>query len=110
MNLFLDLLLIQFIIVMITDITGFVQDGLEPLVKALMKTKVGHLSKIFVCSLCQTHWVGLIYLLIVGQFNLMTYAYLLLLSVLTPLTGSIIHLFIDFFESVITGIYEYFNL
>lgn len=107
---FLSLLLLQFIIVCITDISGFPEEALYPLFKKITGSKVGKPLKIWTCSLCQTTWIGIIYLLIVGQFNLFTLAYTLLIAILTPITGFLIHFVIDFFTSVFEGLYKFFNL
>lgn len=109
MNLFLDLLLIAFIAVIVIDYSGFI-DSMDDIIGKATGIKFFHIPKPLSCSFCSTFWAGIIYLLIVGHFNLLTIAYTLFLACLTPLINSSLHLFIDFLESVITGIYEYFNL
>ena len=106
---FLTLLLLQVIIVIITDLSGFPEDGIKPLLKRITGG-VGEPSKIFTCSLCQTNWAGLIYLLATGQFSLLAYAYVLFLAFMTPVTGSLLYLVRDFIQRMIESINTYFGL
>ena len=46
----LDLFLIALILVVITDISGFPEDGLAPLFRKITGSKKGVPSKIFTCS------------------------------------------------------------
>ena len=103
------LIFIQIIIVLITDISGFPEDGLKPLFRKLTGG-VGEPSKLFVCSFCQMNWVGLAYLIITGQFSFAAYALVLFLAFMTPVTGSLLYLVRDFIQKMITTLYDYFNL
>lgn len=103
------LFFIQVILVLITDISGFPEDGLKPLFKKLTGG-VGELSKLFTCSFCQMNWVGLAYLIVTGQFSFAAYALVLLLAFMTPVTGSLLYLVRDFIQKMITTLYDYFNL
>lgn len=80
---FIDILLIAVILVCITDVSGFWEEVHKWLEKWL-KCRVS-MPKILVCSLCQTHWCGLLYLLITGQLSLLSYAMVLLVAICTPL-------------------------
>lgn len=103
------LLFIQIIIVLITDISGFPEDGLKPLFKRLTGG-VGEPSKLFTCSFCQTNWAGLAYLIFTGQLTFAAYAYVLFLAFMTPVTGSVLYLVRDFMTKITETIYDYFNL
>ena len=103
------LIFIQVIIVLITDISGFPEDGLKPLFRKLTGG-VGEPSKLFTCSFCQTNWAGLIYLIVTGQFSFAAYALVLFLAFMTPVTGSLLYLVRDFIQKMITTLYDYFNL
>lgn len=86
----LNLLIISVICCCIIDVSGFIEEIEELLTKILkMKTKA-RIPKPLSCSLCATHWAGLGFLLILGQFSLVNYMLLLLVSVMTPVTTEII--------------------
>ncbi len=106
---FLDLLLIQVILVIITDLSGFPEDGIKPLLRRITGSP-GEPSKIFTCSLCQTHWAGLIYLLVTGNLTFLNYALVLFLAFMTPVTGSLLYLVRDFLSRIIESISNYFGL
>lgn len=102
------LLLIQVIVVVITDLSGFPEDGIKPLFRRWFG--IGEPSKIFTCSLCQTHWAGLLYLIITGQWSFAAYALVLVLAFLTPVTGSLLTMARDFMLKAVDAIYTFFNL
>lgn len=104
MDTLIALMLIQFIIVFVTDYSGFPQEGIKPLFNKLFG--IGKPSKIFVCSLCQTTWVGLAYLIITGTFTLPYFAFNMLLAALTPVTYLLICLARDILETTIGWIYK----
>lgn len=99
----LDLFLITLIVVIITDISGFPDDGLTPLFRKITKSPNGTPSKIFTCSFCQTHWLGLAYILITGQFSLLSYAIVLLFATLTP----IVYMGVQFVRDLLTKVFEW---
>lgn len=99
----LDLFLIALILVIITDISGFPEDGLAPLFRKITGSKRGVPSKIFTCSFCQTNWVGLFYLIATGQLSLASYAIVLLLATMTP----IIYMGVLFLKDLFTKIIEW---
>lgn len=82
----IDLLLITLIIVFIVDISGIV-DSIEASLSKWLKGKV-KLGKPWVCSLCMTWWVGLIYILCLGKFNLMNIALVALFAHLSGVLGT----------------------
>ena len=98
----LDLFLITLILVIITDISGFPEDGLAPLFRKITGSKKGVPSKIFTCSFCQTNWVGLFYLIVTGQLSLTSYAIVLLFATMTP----IIYMGVLFLKDLFTKIIE----
>lgn len=108
-NMLLNLLLISVILVIITDLSGFPEDGLKPLFRRITGS-IGEPSKIFTCSLCQTHWAGLIYLIVTGNLTFLNYAFVLFLAFMTPVTGSLLYLIRDFFQRIIESISNYFGL
>lgn len=102
------LLIIQFLVVAITDYSGFTEDAIKPLFKKWFV--VGTPSKIFICSFCQNWWLGLIALLITGNFTLPWIAAVMGLSILTPVTYLLITFVRDFLEKIIETLYKIFGL
>ncbi len=76
---YLELLALAFIIVYIVDETGIV-DSFKVLIKRWLNTKSNISLKPLDCSLCMTHWVCLVYVLIFGNFSIFVYLYILFLS------------------------------
>ena len=89
MNIFLILLIIQLIIVFVTDLTDFPSTIYKLISSILTKGKLvsgnGKLHLIS-CSLCQVHWAGLLYLIITGSFSFYMWGYVCLLAFLTPVS------------------------
>lgn len=65
----LNLLFIQILVCYIIDLSGFIP-SLEMSLSKWLKIKQAHIPKPFGCSLCMGWWLGLIYLLVTGQFGL----------------------------------------
>ena len=76
---YLELLALAFIVVYIVDETGIV-DSLKTLIKRWLKVKSDITLKPLDCSLCMTHWVCLVYVLILNELNIFVYLYILFLS------------------------------
>lgn len=90
MKILIDLLLICLICVYITDISGALEDLVEPMLAKLLKAPKVKLRKPFNCSRCQTFWLGLLYLLITWHITFPYIAYVCLLSMLAPLFNNIL--------------------
>ena len=86
----LKLLVLQLIIVFIIDLSGFIDDGIEPALAKIFKKNKVTLKKPWSCSLCMTTWTGLLYLIITGHFTLFMVGYVLLLAYLTPVSYNIL--------------------
>lgn len=71
---FLDLIAIQVTLVFITDISGVVPNILKAISRALTHGKVEtteiRYTHILKCSLCQTWWCGLLYLILTHTLSL----------------------------------------
>lgn len=104
------LFLVQFICVCIVDVLGAVDEMLTPLVKRLTGSKIGHIGKPLNCSTCLTWWIGLFYILFAGEFTLPNIAYVLALSVLTPVTYLVICTIKDTATKIIDCIYSFLGL
>lgn len=91
----MDLLLITLIIVYIIDISGAIEDLVEPaLAKIFHKSKV-RLKKPWSCSRCMTFWLGLIYLLITWNITIPYIFYVCMLSMLTPFFNNVLCLLLE---------------
>ena len=101
METFIGLLIIQALCVFVIDYTGAVEELLTPLVKRLTGARIGTIGKPFNCSLCSTFWIGLIWLLIKGCFNLPYIGLVALLAALTPVTLDLIWFVRDFLQGVV---------
>ena len=81
----INLLLIN-IIVSLVFLSGFVDEVDDAINR---KWRFHHLPKPFSCALCSTFWAGIIYILVMGQFNILNIALCLanahLTKVITPL-------------------------
>lgn len=76
---YLELLALAFIVVYIVDETGIV-DSFKAFLKRWLDTKSDISLKPLDCSLCMTHWVCLVYVLIFGNLDIFVYLYILFLS------------------------------
>lgn len=92
----LNIFLIAVILVIITDLSGIVEYIKSHLYYKLRgtynyppswDTPIIHLLS---CSLCQTWWVGLVYLIVIGQVTIPAIAYLLAIAYLTTTIRDII--------------------
>lgn len=92
----LNIFLIAVILVIITDLSGIVEYIKSHLYYKLRgtynyppswDTPIIHLLS---CSLCQTWWVGLVYLIVIGQVTFASLAYLLAIAYLTTTIKDII--------------------
>lgn len=94
MNTLIDLLLLTIIICFIIDISGFINDGIKPLIAKIINRNSNikinpesiNIPKPFSCSLCLTFWSGLIYLLFTHNF---TIPYIALVSFLSLISSNI---------------------
>ena len=105
MQIIIDLLLIQFIITGIIDVSGFIGEIEHSLSKWLkIKAKI---PKPFSCATCMTFWTGLIYLLITANLSLLTISLTLFIALMTTVTSGFIILVRDLFLKIITIIEKY---
>ena len=93
---YLDLLIIQLIIVYIIDISGisnYIKKWIYNYFFKKMKLKIKYYDlelKPFLCSLCMSHHLLLIYLIILGNFSIINYGYVCLLSFMAPVSSEIL--------------------
>lgn len=105
----INLLLLTTIMVFIIDLSGFTQ-SIQYALKKWLKTNKDIVIKPFMCSLCMTFWIGIIYALIMHSLTIPILAYITLLSFMTPVIRDIMKLIQDFIIAVINAIYNIFNL
>lgn len=87
---FLDLIVLVCIVVFIIDISGIVDTIKHGIWKWLIKDKEYREFRLkpFDCSLCMSFWMGLIYLICVGQFNIPMVGFVCLLSAFSGIIGN----------------------
>lgn len=97
-----NLIFIQFILVFITDLSGFWYSVQEWISLWLSKGKTRDLNvdmpHILICSQCQTWWAGLIYLLVVGSFTFDMVALVAFLALMTSVVAEFMLKIIDFLK------------
>ena len=92
-NMILDLFCIMFIVVIITDLSGFPQSLYRGISSFLTKGRIvssGGNLKILTCSFCQTHWLSLIYLIVNNELTIRTYTIILGISLLSSVTKDLL--------------------
>lgn len=105
-----NLILIGFIVVFMIDYSGFIDEADKILTK-VFKSKIPlHIPKPFSCSLCSTFWLGLIYLLCAGQFNLLNIAGVIVVSAFTPEILAFIYFMKDLYNYIMDGITKFLNM
>ena len=95
----IDLLYLTLIIVFITDISGVVSHIETALAKWLKVRKVS--VPLLTCSLCQTWWVGLLYLLITHNVTLGGIALVGGFAYLTTVFRDLLYLVKDILETAL---------
>ena len=101
---YIDLFEITVIVVIIVDISGFI-DSVKTLIGNVLH--INNVSlKLIECSFCVNWWVSLIYLLITNELNLTTVMVTLLLSTMTTIIKDAIYLVRDSIGKAINKIYN----
>lgn len=90
---YLKLIEIAVIVVIIIDISGFIDSVKEFIGKALNISNVR--LKPFDCSFCVNWWLSLLYIYVTNNLTLSTILFALLCSTLTPVIGDLIYLIRD---------------
>lgn len=95
----LNLVLIQFIIVNIIDVSSLIYE-LEKMIGKYLSIKNVKIPKPFSCSYCMNFWVSIIYLLCIGNLTLPYIAVVLTLSALTEITREAVNFIKDLFTTI----------
>lgn len=82
---YIDILCLAVVVTYIVDISGII-DSLKWALGRWLNITVGRI-KPFDCSLCMTWWVGLAYIIIVGECNLYTILCVAMVSALSAQIG-----------------------
>lgn len=101
---YLKLFEITVIVVIIVDISGFV-DEVKGLIGRLLNITNVRLKPLD-CSFCVNWWVSLGYLLITNELSITAVMVTLLLSTMTPIVKDAIYLVRDLIGKVINKIYN----
>lgn len=105
----LDLLCIATIIVVITGISDW-PDSVKKLISYIFTkgkiVKTDYRLHLVDCEFCQIFWTGIIYLLLVGKFTLLYFAFVCLLATFSNIIKNTIMLVEDLIISLIQWIYK----
>lgn len=113
MEIILQLMLIQIITVIIVEKSGIVEVAKALLSRILTKGLIGAMNydlKPLDCSFCMNFWLGLIFIICIGEFNIPMLAVILGLSVLTPVTTDAITLVKDILSKANRVLYDILKL
>lgn len=107
-----NLVLLAFIVVMVVDISGFVDSVKSSLKWVLTKGKMkdsNYRLKPLDCSLCMTFWTCVIYLFIAGEFTLPYLTFSLLLACFSVIIKDTILLVRDIATIIIRWFYKFID-
>ena len=108
----INLLLINLIISYIIDISGVMDSIKSTIKKVLTKGKMSDPNynlKPFDCSLCMTFWISLIYVYLVGQFDIYGIFLACINSYIVQFSKDLYLLIKDIFAKVLDLIYKLIN-
>ena len=101
---YIDLFEITIIVVIIVDISGFI-DSIKNLIGKVLGINNVKLKPLD-CSFCVNWWLSLAYLLITNELSITAVMVTLLLSTMTPVIGDLIYLIRDLIGKIINKIYN----
>ena len=107
-----DIICILLITVIITDQLHFFEEFSSSIKSILTRGKFKSpiKFKLCLCSSCQAHWLSLLYLISTGNFTIVNYTIILILSWTTPIINSIFTLLKNLFLKLINTIANKFDL
>ena len=100
---YLKLIELAVIVVIIVDISGFI-DSIKSFVGKVLGINNVNL-KPFDCSFCLNFWVSLGYLLITNELSITAVMFALIMSVMTTVIQDIIYLIRDLLGKIISKLY-----
>ena len=101
---YIDLFEITVIVVIVVDISGFI-DSIKAFIGKVLGINNVSLKPLD-CSFCANWWVSLAYLLITNQLSITAVMVTLLLSTMTPILKDAIYLIRDLIGKIINKIYN----
>ena len=106
---FLNLLIINLVLILVIDLSGFVPEFKRLISKWLTKDHISTNSyrlKPFDCSYCMTFWCLMLYLIVVQQFTFVTVLYVVIIVHFTDVTRQAMLLTKDILIKLIDIIYD----
>ena len=100
---YLKLFEITVIVVIVVDISGFV-DSIKSLIGKVLGINNVRLKPLD-CSFCMNFWTSIAYLLITNELSITAVMVTLLLSTMTPVIQDLIYLIRDFLGKAISKLY-----
>ena len=102
---YIDLFEITVIVVIVVDISGFI-DSIKTLIGKVLGINNVSLKPID-CSFCMNFWVSIAYLVITNELTITAVMVALLLSTMTPVIQDLIYLIRDIFGKIILKINDF---
>lgn len=109
---YINVLSLTIICVLVTDNTDFFDNVKKLLSSFLTSGKIKsseYRLHLLDCSLCQSHWLGVITMFVMGCITIQNYLYILVLAISTPLINDIIILLFSIIETLIKKIKDIFQ-
>lgn len=103
-----ELAVLAVIIVILIDLSGFIQ-SLEHGLSKWLRIKC-HIPRPWSCSFCLYHHISLILTTLTGDINIYVYAMILLISYMTPIIKDILIFLKDMMSQIITILYQIFGI
>ena len=111
---YLNIFVLSCVLVFILDLSGFVSYWQRKIYRWVWNGKKDPdkfdfsqipLFKLLSCSLCQSFWWGIGYLLVSHHFTILNLAYVCLIAFLTPITKDFLIWLKDLLQTIIDKIY-----
>lgn len=99
----INMFIIALTVVYVIDLSGFIQEAVEPFLARMFKMHQVRLKKPWGCSRCMTLWTTLLYIAITGHFTIPTIGFCFLLSFLTPFFNNIMIALMDWLLNLTNG-------
>ena len=106
---FLKLLIINLVVILVIDISGFITTFKHKLSRLLTKDKISTTEfrmRPFDCSFCMTFWCLLAYVVYTQQFTFITVFYIVVITHFTDVTKQVLLLLKDIAVKIINTIYD----
>lgn len=101
---YINMLCVALVCVVVIDMSGFM-DSFTGTIRSLLtrgRFNTPMELKPFTCSFCMSHWINLGYILVLSEFTIVNYLYILILSLFTPVMK-------DVLEKIISKLQQWIN-